>query len=52
MDKDWKKDDVIGTLVIGAENCATTGIEHWNKVMATPRVETKAWHELSVPDSA
>ena len=60
MDKDrFGKDDELSTLLIGSENCtygqkkvSSAGLEHWNKVMATPRVEIKEWHQLSTPDSS
>ena len=60
MDKDrFGKDDEVSTLLIGAENCtygqmkvSSAGTEHWNKVMATPRVEMKIEHHLSTPDSS
>ena len=47
MDKDWVKDDVIGHLVIGGENCGGSGLHHWNKVVAKPLIETLVWHPLS-----
>ena len=47
MDEDWGKDDVIGRLVIGGENCGGSGLHHWNKVIAKPLVETEVWHPLS-----
>ena len=47
MDEDIGKDEVMGRLVIGGKICVGTGLNHWNKVMATPSVETEVWHPLS-----
>ena len=46
MDKDWGKDDFIGRLVIGG-SVDGSGLQHWNKVIAEPLVETEVWHPLS-----
>ena len=47
MDEDFGKDDVIGRLIIGGEDCAGTALEQWNQVLASPLDEFEAWHPLS-----
>ena len=47
MDEDWGKDDLIGRLVIGGENCAGSALHHWNKIIASPLAESEVWHPLS-----
>ena len=46
MDKDWGKDDLIGRLVIGGENCVGTGLQHWNQIISSPLQEIEMWHPL------
>ena len=47
MDEDFGKDDVIGRLIIGGEDCAGTALEQWNQVLASPLDEFEAWQPLS-----
>ena len=45
-DEDLVKDDVIGRLVIGGENCVGTGLQHWNQIISSPLQEIEMWHPL------
>ena len=47
MDEDFGRDDLIGKLVIGGEDCAGSALHHWNKIIASPLAESEIWHPLS-----
>ena len=46
MDKDWGKDDLIGRLVLGGENCVGSCLEHWNRLIECPLQDVEMWHPL------
>lgn len=46
MDKDWGKDDLIGRLVLGGENCVGSCLEHWNRLIECPLQDVEMWHQL------
>ena len=48
MDEDWGKDEFLGRIAIGGENCTDgTGLKHWNMAMAAPLDAIEVWHPLS-----
>ena len=46
MDKDWGKDDLIGRLVLGGENCVGSCLKHWNRLIECPLQDVEMWHPL------
>ena len=47
MDEDFGKDDFIGKLIIGGEDCTGSALHHWNETISSPLSESEIWHSLT-----